>query len=127
MPFTSPFGSITTPSFNPNYSNVPQNKPPKPLSIPQAKPPSNNHEPETPSSSVEELNSGVTPHIFTPENMEAPQTAEFNPVPMAPQTPPIPMFMPAQFNPYAYTMGEPPRVQLPQMPRRINPYRPIFV
>ena len=128
MPFASPFGSITTPSFNPSYSNVPQNKPPKAASVPQNKPPTSSALPESPASSVEELNSGITPHIFVP-----PSAQQFNAMPMQPPTPPMPMAMPQQFNPYAAYLsqvapaGIAQRVETPQLPQRLNPNRPIFV
>ena len=114
MPFTSPFGSVMTPSFNPAYSNVPQNKPPKPVEIPQNKPPKAESVPETPTSSVEELNAGIMPHIFASQPMQVPEVPQFNAMPMP------------QFNPYV-PLGTPQRAVMPQLPRRVNPYRPIFV
>ena len=127
MPFTSPFGSIMTPSFNPSYSNVPQNKPPKPVSIPQNKPPTPESLPESPTSSVEELNAGITPHMFSSRATQMPEATQFNPMPMTPPQPFTPMVIPQQFNPYQFGPGVPQRVEMPELPRRVNPYRPIFV
>ena len=131
MPFTSPFGSIMSPSFNPSYSNVPQNKPPKPATIPENKPPKAESTPEMPESSVAELNAGITPHVFAPKEAEAPEPPQFNAMPMTPPTPPVPMEMPQPFNP-AYLsqvapVGVAQRVEMPQLPQRLNPNRPIFV
>ena len=120
MPFASPFASISTPSFNPSYSNVPQNKPPKPAAIPQPKQPTELQVPESQESSIAELNSGITPHVFTPQAMMAPmpQQQQFMPVAM-PQ--PFTQFMPAMVPPGMQ------RLEAPQMPQRLNPNRPIFV
>jgi hypothetical protein len=145
MPFTSPFGSIITPSFNPSYSNVPQNKPPKPAAVPRANP-----TPKVPegNDSINELTAGVTPKVFIPQESQVSAPAEFNPtsiptmptqipqLPMAMPTPmpQLPMAIPPAFNPYNAYFSQmiPPqmagqRVVAPQLPQRLNPGRPIFV
>ncbi len=153
MPFTSPFGSVMTPSFNPAYSNVPQNKPPKPVEIPQNKPPKAESVPETPTSSVEELNAGIMPHIFASQPMQVPTAPQFNAMPMTSPTPPTPVAMPQQFpmtaqyipskqpgmpgllvipifQPQYSTSQQGLAVQPTEEPRlqqRLNPQRPIFV
>ena len=153
MPFTSPFGSIMSPSFNPSYSNVPQNKPPKPAAIPENKPPKAESTPEMPESSVAELNAGITPHVFAPKEAEAPEPPQFNAMPMTPPTPPVPMEMPQPFQmapqfipstmpnmpsfvviPVFMPQSSTPQegvaeqaTEVPQLPQRLNPNRPIFV
>lgn len=124
MPFISPFGAVMTPSFNPSYSNVPQNKPPKPITAPQVTPPKELSSPETPESSVAELNAGITPKIFLKRGAQAPEAQRFNATPMPQQRPPTPMVIP-QFN--QYTPMPESMEAMPQLPRRVNPYRPIFV
>lgn len=96
MPFTSPFGSITTPSFNPSYSNVPQNKPPKPAAVPETKPPQVSSIPETPESSVELLNAGIRPKIFSTKTTEgSPEIALPRPAAMPRIQMPLPVATPA--------------------------------
>lgn len=133
MPFASPFGSVTTPSFNPGYSNVPQNKAATPAAIAQKKAAA--PEDTTPmgtTSSVAELTAGVTPKIFTPQEAAVPPPAEFAPARMPSLPPYSQMVVPPPFNPYYLSevvpgMGVPARVEAPQLPQRINPNRPIFV
>lgn len=158
MPFTSPFGAVMTPSFNPSYSNVPQNKPPKPITAPQVTPPKELSSPETPESSVAELNAGIMPKIFLQRGAQAPGAQRFNAMPMPltmpePAQPPtplaqpptfpmqpmvipatapgqpsfllVPLFMPQQPTPQQGVTNQ--QTEEPQLPRRVNPYRPIFV
>ena len=136
MPFASPFGSISTPSFNPSYSNVPQNKPPKPAAVPETKPPQVSSIPETPESSVELLNAGIHPQVFASRgNATEEQQETAMPVAMPQVQTPMPMYAPAPFNPYAAylsalqppQLGVPARAVAPQLPQRLNPNRPIFV
>ena len=127
MPFTSPFGMITTPSFNPSYSNVPQNKPLKPAPPPQNKPLGGAETPpESQESSVSELNAGVTPHIFAPQAAVVPEAPQFNPQMMQPQLPPQLMYAPQPFN-QQYMAAAQQRAMMPQLPQRLNPNRLIFV
>lgn len=123
MPFSSPFGIVSTPSFNPSYSNVPQNKTAKPVAVPQNKPNQSLSTPPKAESSIDELTAGITPQIFMPQSVPAPQ------MPMQPAYTPYP------FNPNFNVMptmqvprlGAPEQVENPTLPQRLNPYRPIFV
>ena len=154
MPFASPFGSISTPSFNPSYSNVPQNKQPKAATVPETKPPiKEESQPQSQESSIAEINSGISRKIFTPEAFQQPTTARFTPnelpAPMSPmpvampsQFPMQPMFIPPQapgmpgfimtpiFLPQAATPQQGVAVQPTEeaaQSQRLNPGRPIFV
>ena len=155
MPFASPFGSVTTPSFNPGYSNVPQNKAAKAPTASSAVPPKAKEEGAVSTEdSPSLLTAGIKPALFVPREAAVPPTPP-QPTPMAmpsvaPAPTPLsmptpfptkPMFIPSQhpgmpsffvipvFTPEseAPPTEELPALSEPQMPRRINPNRPIFV
>lgn len=126
MPFTSPFGSVATPNFNPSYTNVPQNRPPKAVSTPAPVP-----TPIEMPSTMEALNAMIRPNITS---LPSPLPAERPNLPL-PTQPPMPLAMPFPYqNPYeAYMQSLAPPTGIPTMqqpigmPQRLNPNRLIFV
>jgi hypothetical protein len=107
---------ITTPSFNPSYSNVPQNKPLKPAPLPQNKPlrtaTAPDEEPEDDPVSL--LNGGRRLHIFSKREESNPSEAQLKETSVPSTTQISPMLM--------STLSE-----MTQLPQRLNPNRPIFV
>jgi len=154
MSFTSPFGNIIEPDFNPNSSQLPQNQKakataqpsqsqsqspkPKPMALP---------EPTSPEAfSIPDFNAMIKPVLFAAPKAET-ATAEYTPEPftiLQAQTPapymPVPFAMseaqapmPA-YIPFAMPMAQalpvalPQPIQLPQLPQQVqNPNRLIFV
>jgi len=148
MSFTSPFGNIIEPNFNPNSSQLPQNQKakataqpsqsqsqsskPKPMALP---------EPTSPEAfSTPDFNAMIKPVLFAAPKTET-ATAEYTPEPftiLQAQTPapyiPVPFAMPQAQTPFAIPMAQalpvalPQLIQLPQLPQQVqNPNRLIFV
>jgi len=148
MTFTSPFGNIIEPDFNPNSSQLPQNQKAKAMAQPSqsqsSKPkPMALPEPTSPEAfSTPDFNAMIKPVLFAAPKIET-ATAEYTPEPftiLQAQTPavymPVPFAMPEAQAPMpaympmaqAWPVALPQPIQLPQLPQQIqNPNRLIFV